>query len=466
MKKLLSMIFSLLVLTSFSQQIVQAEYFFDHDPGYGNAQAISISSANEIEIDEYIDVSALDPGFHSIHFRFKDENNQWSSVFTKSFYIEKNMGDPKLIDYVEYFYDTDPGYGNAIPYTDFMPSTHYEEIFFSNISGLSEGIHEFFIRLRDEQGMWSQTYEQSFELINCELSISGQVSFQNQSPVENGVVVLYQYFDGVAAIAIDTFPLVNGTYEFLEVCPLSHYFVKVIPPNMDDFLPTYYGDSPYWEEASIISTEESSIAGIDIKVSEFVSMNVGNSDVGGHIYYSESKGEPVKNVDVILEYDSPDDKVGYQAVALDRSDEFGLWQLGSLPNGNFRIKVEIPGLSMDTTYYVSIENENTMINDLDFYVDFDNGIFIDHTGLEEMPINQSMRIYPNPSQLNNVWIESINQQVKIEKITIYLYSGQAVMDLAPDQLKTRISTKSMSKGFYLVKIQTNKGSIIKKLIIQ
>ena len=51
MKKLLSMMFSLLFLMSFSQQIVQAEYFFDDDPGYGNAQAINISSSDEIEIN-------------------------------------------------------------------------------------------------------------------------------------------------------------------------------------------------------------------------------------------------------------------------------------------------------------------------------------------------------------------------------------------------------------------------------
>ena len=96
-----------------------AEYFYDIDPGVGNAHAISISSANEIEINDYIDVSTLDPGFHSIHFRFKDENNVWSSVFSKGFFIEKNMGDPRLIDQVEYFYDADTGCGHCIPFTEF-----------------------------------------------------------------------------------------------------------------------------------------------------------------------------------------------------------------------------------------------------------------------------------------------------------------------------------------------------------
>ena len=542
MKKLLCMIFSLLVLLGFSQQIVQAEYFFDDDPGFGNAQnlsinnaddieindfisiselspgfhtfnirfkdesndwsavltrgfyieanngevipvneveyffnedpgfgngqELSISSADDIEINDFISIAELSPGFHTFNIRFKDENNKWSAALTRGFYMEKNLSTPVAIDYIEYFYDDDPGFGNALSYSDFSATTEFEEIFFSNVSGLSEGNHSFYIRLRDELGSWSQTYSHEFLLLNCDLSISGQIFNQNESPVESGEVVLYQYFDAGVSIAVDTFYLNNGSYEFLQVCPLSHYFVKVIPPNMDDFLPTYYGDSPYWEEASIVSTEQSSLSGINVTVSEFANMEVGTSEVGGHIYQAETRGEPVKNVDIVLEYDVPDEKAAYQAVALDRSDEMGSWQIGNLPNGDFRIKVEIPGLSMDTTYYVSIENENTMIDDLDFYVDFNTGIFIDHTGIEEVALNQSLNIYPNPSSNRNVWIENLSQQVKIENITIYLYSGQAVMDMIPDQQKVQISTQSMSTGFYLVKIQTDKGTFIKKLIIQ
>jgi hypothetical protein len=456
----------MLVLMGFSQQIVQAEYFFDSDPGYGNGQAINISSANQIEIDEYIDVTILNPGFHSIHFRFKDENNQWSSVYSKGFYIEKNMGDMKLINYVEYFYDADPGYGNGIPITDFTPSTYFEELFFSDISGLTEGTHEFFIRLRDESGQWSQTYTQEFDLLNCDLLISGTVTHQDQSAVDNASVILYQYFGEGSAIGVDTLPLANGYYEFNQVCPFSHYFIKVIPESTTDFLPTYYGNSFNWQEASLISVDESSVSNINITVIDFANMNVGNSQLGGHIYYADSKGEPVKNVDVVLEYDAPDEKADFEAVAYNRSDDDGEWVMQNLPNGIFRIKVEITGLEMDTTYYVNITNAQTIIDDLDFYVDLNNGIFIDHFGIEEFQLSEKIDIYPNPALQSNIWIESQHANVQIEKIVIYNYSGQETGNSMVNKPQFLLNSQSWTKGLYILKIQTNKGIVIKKIIIE
>lgn len=446
--------------------IETAEYFFDEDPGVGQGNNISLTNSQEIEINEMIEIDELDPGFHTFHLRFKDENNNWSSVLTKGFYKELNGGLAIPIDYIEYFYDTDPGYGNAIPYTSFSASTNLTETFFADVAGLNEGTHEFNIRLKNEIEQWSQTYSQEFELLNCDLELSGIVTHEDQTPVNDGKIILFQYFGEGAAIGVDTLALTDGSYKFENVCPMSEYFLKVIPESTSDYPPCYYGNTIYWQQATTIVTEQSSVSGVDIIVYDFADMESGTSTIGGHIYYADSKGEPVKNVDVVLEYDAPERNEDYEAVAYNRSNDLGEWIMEDLPNGSFRIKVEIPGLSMDTTYYINITNAGTVIDNLDFYVDMNTGIYIDHFGIDEYLLSEELTIFPNPVTDHNVWIKSLNQNIIIEEITIYNYVGQQINQIQIHDQVALIENNSWSKGFYLVKIKTNKGLLIKKMIAQ
>jgi len=445
--------------------IETAEYFFDEDPGVGQGANLNLTNSQEIEINEMIGIDELDPGFHTFHLRFKDENNNWSSVLTKGFYKELNGGLAIPIDYIEYFYDTDPGYGNAIPYTNFSASTNLTETFFADVAGLTEGTHEFNIRLKNEIEQWSQTYAQEFELLNCDLEISGIVTHEDQSVVNDAEIILFQYFGEGAAIGVDTLQLTDGTYTFTNVCPMSEYFLKVIPESTTDYPPCYYGNTMYWQDAITLVTEQSSISGVDIVVFDFADMDVGTSSVEGHIYYADSKGEPVKNIDVVLEYDSPAQRGDYEAVAYNRSNELGEWMIENLPTGDFRIKVEIPGLEMDTTYYINITTAGSVVENLDFYVDMNTGIYIDHFGIEEYQLSNELQIFPNPSINQNIWVRSINQSIRIEEITLYNYVGQEIIQNQINHQETIIESNSWSQGFYLVKIKTNKGVVVKKVLI-
>ena len=466
MKKLLILILAISSLFACSQQITTAEYFFDTDPGFGQGISISLTPADNIEINEVLDISNLSAGMHTLNIRLKDQNNQWSSVLIKSFFIDENRGIASEITNIEYFIDDDPGFGNGIPYANFNSGIMLDEVFFANMTGVSQGNHSFSIRMKNEIQQWSQTLMYNFELISCDLTISGNISYQTGSSVNSGFVVLYQKFGEGSAMGVDTIYLVNGSYQFGSVCPNSEYFIKVLPENNDDFLSTYYGNTVYWQDASIISTDQSNVNGIDIITQDFAEMDPGTNRVGGHIYMAESRGEPVKNIDVVLEIDDDLEKSGYLPVALDRSDEYGAWEISGLPERSFRIKVEIPGLEMDTTYYLDITSPNTVIDNLNYFVDFNTGIFIDHFGIEEMNLSHSLNLYPNPATNGNFWIESEDNQVLIEKITIYQYSGQQVANHHICNQGYRVNVNHLSKGFYLISIQTNKGIINQKIMIQ
>jgi hypothetical protein len=249
------------------------------------------------------------------------------------------------------------------------------------------------------------------------------------------------------------------------VCPQSDYYVKVLPNEGGDFLATYYGDTPYWQGAELISITEGSQNGKDITITAFSEMAEGNSSLGGHIYYLNSKGEPVKNIEVVLELDDPLDKEGFVPVAYDITDVDGQWQIDDLPLADYRIYVEITGLEMDTTYVLTITTPDTHLHHLDYYVDFNTGIYLDYSAVQEVEWAENLRLFPNPNTTGCLWIDSEDPEIRIQSITIYRYSGQQISEEEVGMQKNHIDVSRLSKGFYVVQIRTNKGMINKKLII-
>lgn len=466
MKNLLILLLAVFTTFAYGQQITQIEYFFDTDPGYGQGNSLSITPSEDIDIDQLVDITALSAGTHVFNVRMKDESGDWSSVLSRPFYIDQNNGQEPVIDYIEYFVDDDPGYGNGIPYTDFNAALMLDETFLASMTGIAEGQHSFSIRMRSETPLWSQILVQSFELLDCDLNIMGEITDQSGSAVSSGMVVLLQYFGSGSAIGVDTVYLSDGSYHFSSVCPHSDYYVKVLPNEEDAFLATYYGDSPYWQDAELISIDEGSQNGKDIIINDFSEMEAGSSSLGGHIYYLDAKGEPVKNIEVVLELDDPLDKEGFVPVAYDITDVNGQWQIDDLPLADYKIYVEITGLEMDTTYVVEITAPDTHIHHLDYYVDFNTGIFIDYSAVHNVDLAESLRFFPNPNTTGRLWIDAENPDIRIQEIIIYRYSGQAINDIEVRMQGNSMDVSRLSKGFYVVQILTNKGMIIKKLIIQ
>ena len=77
MKKLLTSLFAFLAVGWAVAQgsLSEAEYYIDHDPGYGNATSITLSGA-EFDLNQVI-ANDLDVGQHTIYLRAKDEGGVW-----------------------------------------------------------------------------------------------------------------------------------------------------------------------------------------------------------------------------------------------------------------------------------------------------------------------------------------------------------------------------------------------------
>ena len=69
------------------QQITAAEYFFDDDPGVGNATALTIAQGASIDETFSIPTTGLSEGLHVLHIRTQDSDNVWSLYLRRYFFV-------------------------------------------------------------------------------------------------------------------------------------------------------------------------------------------------------------------------------------------------------------------------------------------------------------------------------------------------------------------------------------------
>ena len=131
-------------------QIVAAEYFFDTDPGFGNAAPITLSGpADTLTGPLFIDPSGLAPGLHTLYLRFRNDSSRWSVPLRRPFYLAPA---PVSLDPgATYALDALPGPGMGSPFTlDFSlpnsPSRSRNQLSVP-IDGLAPGLHTFYLRV-------------------------------------------------------------------------------------------------------------------------------------------------------------------------------------------------------------------------------------------------------------------------------------------------------------------------------
>lgn len=166
------------------------EYFFDVDPGFGSATAITISTpASQITLPSEVltNAASLSTGFHVIGVRVRNvaenptydvngdasvllkpfensdislrpSDSQWGITETRLIFVDASQSAIVNVDKIEYFFDTDPGVGLATQVAAFTAANNISVPSESlNSSGLSTGFHILGMRARAEGGDWGIT---------------------------------------------------------------------------------------------------------------------------------------------------------------------------------------------------------------------------------------------------------------------------------------------------------------------
>jgi PKD repeat protein len=356
----------------------------------------------------------------------------------------------------------------------------------SNTSNIQNPLHLFVsnqstfnieLSVEDEMGCVGSV-DQLIEPFST-TKISGTVISSQGDTIRSGYVLAFLYSNGVISTQVDSVQIISDgsfTCNGLATCVEYIFHGYAEADNYPGLIPRWHYDAFYWFDATPVTVNwgDQIVEGVDINVFELVPPPQGNSSLSGGVFYFNSKGEPVKNVDVVLEYDAPDDK-GDEIVGYDPTNEFGAWGFDALGEGVFKIRVDIPGLSMDSVYTITITAPDTHITGLNYYLDPETGIYIDFTGLDELEDMSfgSIGVMPNPSN-GQFYLEILKAEhradLDIQAIELWDMDGRLVKDLGIDfrgqHLITHMNLSDVEAGMYFIKVK-NRGEVgIAKIVIQ
>ncbi|SHM35108.1 Por secretion system C-terminal sorting domain-containing protein [Cyclobacterium lianum] len=165
-KRYLALVLSFLsVLLADAQEIQRMEYFFNDDPGFGAAIPLDITQADRIETAFTLSPNGLESGMHQLFIRVRDEAGHWSMTTSRIFFIDPIPAESVYLQGLEYFIDTDPGFGNGTPINVENQSNIALDLSADLAdSNMDFGFHQLYIRARDNQGRWSHTTKRIFYL--------------------------------------------------------------------------------------------------------------------------------------------------------------------------------------------------------------------------------------------------------------------------------------------------------------
>ena len=142
--------------------IVQAEFYIDSDPGYGEGVPISIDSGETIDTSFTVDLADVEAGVHVLYTRVKDDDGQWSLAYAKPFYIYRMPEEITPPDIVAFEYFLTDGDQDTTPVTvdTFTPSHDIDTEIFVDLSNLVIGKTYTLVTIAvDENGKRSLPHE-------------------------------------------------------------------------------------------------------------------------------------------------------------------------------------------------------------------------------------------------------------------------------------------------------------------
>lgn len=112
-KQIMFLVLAALTINAFSQNIIKGEYFIDSDPGFGNATEflIALPDSDLTQLNSIPYESFPGPGYHNLFLRTLDSDGNWSHT-SRSFIEADEVSDLGKVIKVEYFFNSDNGFGN------------------------------------------------------------------------------------------------------------------------------------------------------------------------------------------------------------------------------------------------------------------------------------------------------------------------------------------------------------------
>ena len=134
--------------------IIGMEYFFNTDPGVGNATPIAVGPTADLDVQIAIPTASLPIGSQQLFLRVMNADGTYSLYdrVVTSVQVDAPINTADITG-AEFFFDQDPGIGNGFQVPVPTSSTADENFTFTT-SGLAIGDHNVFVRVRSTDGTW------------------------------------------------------------------------------------------------------------------------------------------------------------------------------------------------------------------------------------------------------------------------------------------------------------------------
>jgi len=198
------------------KKITGGEYFFDADPGYSAGIPVTITLQDSAILQNFATVTnTLSPGYHKLYIRLRDTDGRWGLTSRRN--VEMVNLKSYTIAGVEYFFNSDPGAGNANLVSFPTKSADSSFQFYIPLNKIPTGAQTLYIRARDSTNSnWSLTAWQADSVITStgvDSVWSRPVTWSNNKvPDANTVVLLHHkvYVDVITAACKSLSPYRNN----------------------------------------------------------------------------------------------------------------------------------------------------------------------------------------------------------------------------------------------------------------
>ncbi len=154
-----------------NKNVIAYEYWFDNNYAGKVSQSITPQQATQVVLA--IPSISLAEGMHSFHIRFKDDQNTWSSALSQFFLkIPTGSSNDKNIIAYEYWFDNNHA---GKTFQSITPQSGIQLITNIQASSLTNGLHLFHIRFKDDRNSWSSAQSHFFQKISNPGVISNKI---------------------------------------------------------------------------------------------------------------------------------------------------------------------------------------------------------------------------------------------------------------------------------------------------
>jgi PKD repeat protein len=286
--------------------------------------------------------------------------------------------------------------------------------------------------------------------------VYGQV-FAGNFPIDLGMAMIFSvdsslnYQPYVATCPIDS----NGVYYFTLV-PDGNYYIMAIPFDSNGYLPTYYGNTISWEQATLVSLGTPNNP-YNINLVPSNQMTPGPGSTSGQINMGDVSSSMVDKINMILLNDQ-NQPIGFSSVSA-----AGTFGFPTMAYGTYYLHAEMPGVTSDYVMItLSAEKPHA-----DVVMTFSGNSIL---GIgNKVSVVDSYSVYPNPVT-DHLTINIDMKQDVVANAELYNMTGQLVVKsqaiLNQGNNTVRIHTAALQSGIYSLRIYANEGMILSTKVVK